>query len=180
MKPFTRLPRALVAGLIALGILMFLVFPAEGAYSIGFESERIEITSSDTSGLAYDQVFTVAGRSSLDQVWFCVRGPGGELATCPADVSGGTFRTDIHLRFGPGTYTVWAGDNPTRFDGIIRFEVINRQQGDVRYLTPSAYVDSDHPDVVQLAGSLVQPTMGELEKLGVIYGWVTGNLSYDY
>lgn len=153
---------------------------AEGSYSVGFKSPAIEIIAPGTSGLSFDGTLPVQGKSSLDKVWFCLRGPGGELVTYSADVSGGNFQLDLPLRFGQGKYTVWAGDNNKNFDGKIRFEVENRQQQDTRYTAPSAYVDSEHPAVVSLAAKLAPPEMSDIEKLEAIHGWVTQNISYDY
>jgi transglutaminase-like putative cysteine protease len=92
----------------------------------------------------------------------------------------GSFKVEVQLRFGPGNYTIWAGDNPTRFDGIIRFEIINKLENDTRYISPSAYVDSSNQLVVDLVSQIVTPQMSETEKLKAIYGWVTGNIAYDY
>lgn len=154
--------------------------PVEGSYSTGFKSASIEITSPVTSGLPCEGILHTEGKSDLEQVWYCVRGPGGEIATYPAAVNNGRFQLDIYLRCGQGTYTIWAGDNPGHFDGRIRFLVENSSQSDTRYTAPSAYVDSDNKEITALAGALVRPQMTDMEKLQVIYDWVTGNISYDY
>jgi transglutaminase-like putative cysteine protease len=86
----------------------------------------------------------------------------------------------MQLRFGPGKYTIWAGDNSTRFDGVIRFELVNKLEKDTRYISPSAYVDSDNQSVVALAHEIVSPQMSETEKLKAIHDWVSGNIAYDY
>ncbi len=154
--------------------------PAEGTYSIGFRTASIEITKPVASGVSCDGILQTEGKSDLQQVWFCLRGPEGEIATYPVPVSNGRFQANIHLRFGPGTYTVWAGDNPYHFDGKIRFLVENRSQSDTRYLAPSAYVDSDNGKVAALASALANARLTDREKLEAIYDWVTGNISYDY
>lgn len=154
--------------------------PAEGAYKVGFRTASIEITMPVTSGFSCDGVLQTEGKSDLQQVWFCLRGPGGEIATYPVPVNNGRFQVDIHLRFGPGTYTVWAGDNPNHFDGKIRFLVENRSQSDTRYTAPSAYVDCDSEKVVALASALAGARLTDREKLEAIYDWVTGNIDYDY
>jgi transglutaminase-like putative cysteine protease len=92
----------------------------------------------------------------------------------------GEFNLDIWLRFGAGTYTIWAGDNPNRFDGKIRIVLESSFNQDLRYLAPSAYVDSTNPRLIKLTNSLLKPSMTELEKTKAIYDWVTRNISYDY
>ncbi len=169
--------------ILCLGLIFTLIYftsPANAGYSTGLKSQTIEITSPDANGLKCDGEISLAGLSKLDRVWFCLRGPNGEVVIHPADVEAGRFHLTIQLRFGPGTYTVWAGDNQSKFDGVIRFQVINRLERDTRYTSPSAYIDSDNPDVVALAGELTGPEMSDMEKLQAIHGWVTKNLAYDY
>lgn len=153
---------------------------ASAAYSVGFSTSSIQITSPSSSGFSCDGNLTIEGKSGLERVWFCVRGPAGELSTYPADVWNGSFKLDIQLRFGPGKYTIWAGDNSTRFDGKIRFELNNELEKDTRYISPSAYVDSDDQSVVDLVYQIVTPQMSETEKLKAIHDWVAGNIAYDY
>lgn len=165
-------------------VLVFVLFgfssEADASYSVGFKTPVIEITSPGSDDLTFDGILPVEGKSSLGKVWFCLRGPAGELVTYYADVSGGSFKLDLPLRFGQGKYTVWAGDNNKKFDGKIRFEVNNRQMLDTRYTAPSAYVDSNHPEIVSLAAELTSPEMTDLQKLQAIHKWVTENISYDY
>lgn len=168
-----------ISTLILVSLLISSV-PASAEYSIGFKTSTIQITSPSSSGFSCEGYITINGTSSLDRVWFCVRGPAGELATYPADVQGGSFKLDMQLRFGPGKYTIWAGDNSTRFDGKIRFQLNNKLEKDTRYISPSAYVDSDDKSVVDLVYQIVTPQMSETEKLKAIHEWVTGNIAYDY
>ena len=152
----------------------------DAAYSIGFGTKDIEITSPDKNGLPFDGSLTIEGKTSLPEVWLCVRGPGGEVETYPADVSEDEFEVRVNLRFGKGAYTVWAGDNPRKFDGKIRFEVKNTGAEDTRYLAPSAYVDSNHEDVKALAVGLTAAGMTDMEKIRAIHKWATSNIEYDY
>jgi hypothetical protein len=172
--------RVLLILLICTSLLMGTGLTVQAAYSVGFKSAAIEITSPDTNGQAFDGSLYVEGKTGLSQIWLCVRGPEGELETYPAEVTDDEFRVRLHLRFGKGTYTVWAGDNPTKFDGKIRFEVKNSVTEDIRYTAPSAYVDSSHKDVQALAKSLVRPTMTDMEKVQAIHDWAASNIKYDY
>ncbi|MFX4263657.1 transglutaminase domain-containing protein [Pelotomaculum propionicicum] len=175
---FTK--KALFISTVILVSLLIFSVPASAGYSIGFSNSVIQISSPSSSGFNCEGNLTIEGTSDLDQVWFCVRGPAGDLITHPADVQGGSFKLNIELRFGPGKYTIWAGDNPTRFDGVIRFELNNKLDKDTRYISPSAYVDSDNQLVIDLANQIVMPQMGETEKVKAIHDWVAGNIAYDY
>lgn len=166
--------------LICTSLMIGIGITADAAYRTGFKTNDIEITSPDTNNKSFDGSLIVEGRTSLPEVWLCVRGPKGEVETYPAKVSEGSFQAALHLRFGAGTYTVWAGDNPKKFDGKIRFEIKNTTAEDTRYLTPSAYVDSDHKDIKDLANELVQPSMTDMEKMRAIHSWVASNIEYDY
>ena len=153
---------------------------AEAAYSIGFKTKDIEITSPGKNGLSFDGSLIVEGKTDLPGVWLCIRGPEGELETYPAKTEDGSFMVEVHLRFGKGTYTIWAGDNPRKFNGKIRFEVKNTDAKDTRYLAPSAYVDSDHEDIKALAEDLTDSDMTDMEKIQAIHHWVASNIKYDY
>ncbi|MGB9793122.1 MAG: transglutaminase-like domain-containing protein, partial [Thermacetogeniaceae bacterium] len=164
---------------LLLALLLFSL-PAEAAYRTGFKSSNIEVISPSRSGLECEGFLTIEGRTSLERVWFCLRGPSGEIITWPAAAQNGYFRTKAWLRYGPGIYTIWAGDNPRHFDGSIRFEAYNRGREDLRYLSPSPWVDSDNPEVIALANSLIRPEMTERERLLAIHDWVAAQIAYDY
>ncbi len=152
---------------------------AEAAYSVGFKSNVIEITSPNRNLIELSGDLTVTGKTSLEQVWLAVRGPGGEIETYPVYPVKGSFTQKMSLRFGKGTYTVWAGDNPRQFDGTIRFQVINKAEEDRRYLAPSAYVDADDQEIVKLAASITAACKTETQKARAIHDWVAGNIVYD-
>jgi hypothetical protein len=172
--------KAILIFVICTSLLLGTGVTAEAAYSIGFKTKYIEITSPDKNGLPFDGCLIVEGKTDLPEVWLCLRGPEGELETYPAKAEDGSFKVNVNLRFGKGTYTVWAGDNPRKFDGKIRFKVKNTETEDMRYLAPSAYVDSDHEDIKTLAEELISPDMTEMEKIHAIHRWVTSNIEYDY
>ena len=180
MKSKSFMKKAFFISTVILVSLLIFSVPASAAYSVGFSNSYIQISSPASSGFSCEGNLTIEGTAGLDRIWFCVRGPAGELLTYPVDVRDGSFSLDIQLRFGPGKYTIWAGDNPTRFDGIIRFELHNQLAKDTRYAAPSAYVDSDNQSIVALAGQIATPQMSETEKLEAIHDWVAGNIAYDY
>ncbi len=172
-------------GLITLIFVVSLTFiftdaQAQASYSTGFRNSKIQITTPSSSGISCDGSLWVEGTSSLDAVWFCIRGPQQELTTWKAEVKDDTFGTLINLRFGYGQYTIWAGDNGQRFDGTIRFLVNNRISEDIRYTSASMYVDSNNSDIVDLAAAIAPADLSSREKLENIHSWVTNNIVYDY
>jgi hypothetical protein len=153
---------------------------AQASYSTGFKSSKIQITTPDRSGISCNGSLLIQGTSSLDVVWFCIRGPKQELTTWKAEVNDRAFCTTINLRFGSGQYTIWAGDNAQRFDGTIRFLVNNQDRVDSRYTAASLYVDSNHSAIVELAASLAPDDISPRDKMENIHSWVTSNIAYDY
>jgi hypothetical protein len=167
---------------IILALVLFLTIittPAYAAYSVGFGNANIQITSPSINNAQYEKFLTIAGTSSLSKVWLCLRGPNGELSVYPLDVQNGSFQKDIWLRFGPGKYTIWAGDNEKQFDGKIRFEVQNTSSDNYFPLTPSGYVNSDDLLVQNTVKSVIREDMNDLAKAKVIHDWVVKNIVYD-
>ena len=180
MRRIDTTKKALFITMVLLVSVLCFSLPASAEYSTGFSNSAIQITAPSSSGFESEGNLSIEGTSKLEQVWFCVRGPAGELATYPADVQDGSFKLDMQFRFGPGKYTIWAGNSSTNFDGVIRFELVNKLAVDTRYISPSAYVDSNNQSVVDLVYQIVTPQMGETEKLKAIHGWVTSSIAYDY
>ncbi|MEN6348012.1 MAG: transglutaminase-like domain-containing protein [Syntrophomonas sp.] len=152
---------------------------AAGTYSIGFDSSQIHVETPRSSGITCSGDLQVNGSSELDVVWFCIRNPQNELTTARANVQGGQFDTTLNLSMGAGQYTVWAGDNPRKFDGKIRFLVENKASQDNRYASPSLYVDSENSSIVQLAATIAPDNLSDIEKLRNIHNWVTNHIAYD-
>lgn len=172
--------KGIIICMVLLSSPLLFNIPAEAASRTGFKSSKIEIYSPSRSGVECDGSLTIEGTTSLERIWFCLRGPAGEILTWPAAAQNGCFRLQVRLRYGPGIYTIWAGDNPRHFDGLIRFEAYNREQEDMRYLSPSPWVDSDNPEVIALANSLIRPEMKERDRLLAIHDWVAAHITYDY
>lgn len=148
-------------------------------YSIGFATSEIQIINPPNSGMEVHGMLPITGTASVDEVWFCVRGPQDEVEVQNAQVIEGEFSIEIALRFGPGKYTIWAGKNKTSFDGKIRFTTNNVIE-DNRYTSSSIYVNCDDPEIISLSNSLVNDDMTDLEKAKAIHDWVAGNIEYDY
>ena len=166
--------------LLVLLISISFAIPTYAASQISFVSDVTEITAPAESGLFYPGKVKIEGISQLERIWLCVRGPAGEVTNYPVNVINNSFQYKLSLRFGPGTYTIWVGQDSQNFDGNIRFEVINSLNEDLRYSEPSAYIDSNNKIVTSLSNSLIKSEMTDEEKLEAIYRWVTKNISYDY
>ena len=172
--------KILTAVFTTLFFLTALTPNAEAAdYSVGFKSSNIEITSPTVNNAEFAKKLTITGKSSLNTVYLLLRGPNGELSVYPVPVHNGTFQKEIWLRFGAGEYTIWAGDNATKFDGKVRFVVRNTSTEDYFALTPSGYVNSDDPLIQEIKNTLIQEGMDDLTKLKVIHDWVASNITYD-
>ncbi|MGI6420640.1 MAG: transglutaminase domain-containing protein [Syntrophomonadaceae bacterium] len=177
-----KLVKYLSIGLLTLALLI-LCDPfgqAQAYYYSGLENSDIKITNPNKSIISCNDSLLIEGSSNLDLIWFAIRGPQEELNLWKAEVIDGTFSTTINLRFGSGIYTIWAGANPQRFDGSIRFLVDNQSSSDNRYLTPSIYVDCQQAEIIQLAATIAPAGMSAKEKVKNIHSWITQNIEYDY
>ncbi len=174
-----RTRRAVLLGLLLSFAVANACFAAADGYRVGFSTPAIRILTPASDGLTFDGLSRLEGASTLETVWFCLKGPGGEITTFPAPVVGERFGVDVYLRFGPGTYTIWAGPSQGTFDGTIRFTVVNALAQDTRYLSPSAYIDSTDASIGKQANLLAKPGMSDLERLQAIYDWVSSNIVFD-
>ncbi len=97
-----------------------------------------------------------------------------------------SFDDSFYLRFGPGTYEVMLSvpeikeENSDRFRyfGFAKFEVESTSE-DQRDLLPSRGVESDAPEIKELAGQLTNGLTTDREKAEAIYKYVASNISYD-
>jgi hypothetical protein len=97
-----------------------------------------------------------------------------------------SFDDSFYLRFGPGTYEVMLSvpeikeENSDRFRyfGFAKFEVESTSE-DKRDLLPSRGVQSDAPEIIELAGQLTNGLTTDREKSEAIYKYVASNISYD-
>lgn len=97
-----------------------------------------------------------------------------------------SFEDSFYLRFGPGTYEVMLSvpeikeENSDRFRyfGFAKFEVESTSE-DKRDLLPSRGVESDAPEIKELAGQLTNGLTTDREKAEAIYKYVASNISYD-
>lgn len=97
------------------------------------------------------------------------------------------FNDYFHLRFGPGSYEVSISvpeitttkNDYFRYYEVAKFEIISSAEQDKRDILPSRGIESDSPQIIELANSLTKGKTSELEKSKAIYDFVTKNISYD-
>ncbi|MEH7390342.1 transglutaminase domain-containing protein [Bacillus sp. JJ1474] len=98
-----------------------------------------------------------------------------------------TFDDSFYLRFGPGTYEVTVSvpeikeknSDYFRYFGFAQFEVESKALKDERDLLPSRGVQSDAPQIEELAKELITGKSTDREKSKAIYDYVAQNISYD-
>lgn len=98
-----------------------------------------------------------------------------------------TFDDYFHLRFGPGKYEVSISvpeitstkNDYFRFYEVAKFYIISSTDQDKRDLLPSRGVESDSPQIIELANTLTKGKTSELEKSKAIYDFVANTISYD-
>ncbi len=163
---------------VILLILACCTTSAQAEYDISYRNSCIRIST--PVGNTQNGAAEVTGKAAISEVWFCVRGPNDELTKYKADVVNGIFKAKLYLRFGPGEYTVWAGDNSYRFDGSIRFEIHNYGSSDNRYIAPSMYADSEHQQIIEQAQELELTGLSDREKIEMIHNWMALNIAYDW
>ncbi len=97
-----------------------------------------------------------------------------------------SFDDSFYLRFGPGTYEITVSvpeikeenSNRFRYFGFAKFEVESTGE-DKRDLLPSRGIESDAPEIIQLAKEITKGIGTEREKVKAIYDYVAKNVSYD-
>lgn len=153
---------------------------AQAFYYSSLKNSNIQITAPGGSSINCNDSLVIEGSSNLEEIWFGIRGPQQELSLWKTEVNEGVFSTTINLRFGSGQYTIWAGADPQRFDGTIRFLVHNQSVADNRYMAASIYVDSHQSEIIDLAAAIAPESMSAREKAENIHSWITQNIKYDY
>lgn len=97
------------------------------------------------------------------------------------------FDDSFYLRFGPGTYEVTVSvpeikeenSDYFRYFGFAQFEVESNALKDERDLLPSRGVQSDAPQIQELAKDLTSGKSTDREKAKAIYDYVAQNIRYD-
>ncbi|MCL6460026.1 MAG: S-layer homology domain-containing protein, partial [Gorillibacterium sp.] len=87
----------------------------------------------------------------------------------------------IYLRHGAGEYRILLGysDENGNYleDGV--FYITNIDLVDHTFLFPEHGVQSEHPEIIQLAESITNGLISDYDKTKAIHDWVTRNIAYD-
>jgi len=120
-----------------------------------------------------------------------------ELQEILIEVTKGTKKTDfiaknlngriektIYFPFGKGSYNVnlyksKTADTELYDDGQLEFQVNNGDERDMEFLLPSDDVESDNPEILDMAKEITKNCTNDMEKSKAIHDWVAMNISYD-
>ncbi|MBM4762885.1 transglutaminase-like domain-containing protein [Bacillus sp. B15-48] len=98
-----------------------------------------------------------------------------------------SFDDHFYLRFGSGTYEITVSvpeikeknSDYFRYFSFAQFEVESTAAEDLRDLLPSRGVQSDAPEIIELASQITNGMTNDREKTKAIYEYVAKNVSYD-
>ncbi|MCS0674741.1 transglutaminase family protein [Cytobacillus firmus] len=162
-------------------------------YSKTYEERGVALEYPQYGGEESDGVFSVKGKidpqaefgPETDHIYITTK-KGEDEALDVIPVEDFSFDDSFYLRFGPGTYEVTLSvpeikeenSDYFRYYGFAKFEVESTGE-DKRDLLPSRGVQSDAPQITELAKELTEGISGEREKAKAVYDYVAKNVSYD-
>lgn len=162
-------------------------------FSKTYEERGVALEYPQYGGEKSDGVFSVKGKidpqaefgPETDHIYITTK-KGEDEALDVIPVKDFTFDDSFYLRFGPGTYEVTLSvpeikeenSDYFRFYGFAKFEVESTGE-DKRDLLPSRGVQSDAPQITELAQELTEGVNSEREKAKAIYDYVAKTVSYD-
>lgn len=112
---------------------------------------------------------------------------GKDKATYFIPVKNYRFEDAIPFRFGPGKYevTLFVPDLKNknrdffRFYNVATFEVTSHVDKDYRHLLPSRGIESNHPQIKQLAQQVTKGQQTDRQKAKAIFRYVATYMDYD-
>ena len=112
---------------------------------------------------------------------------GEDLALEVIPINNYSFDHFFYLRFGPGKYEISISvpeitstkNNFFRYYEVAKFEMLSTIEQDKRDILPSRGVESDSPQIIELANNLIKDKISERDKTKAIYDFVANNISYD-
>ncbi|WP_163141751.1 transglutaminase-like domain-containing protein [Bacillus sp. 22-7] len=162
-------------------------------FSKTYEERGVALEYPQYGGEKSNGVFSVKGKidpqaefgPETDHIYITTK-KGEDEALDVIPVKDFTFDDSFYLRFGPGTYEVTLSvpeikeenSDYFRFYGFAKFEVESTGE-DKRDLLPSRGVQSDAPQITELAQELTEGVSSEREKAKAIYDYVAKTVSYD-
>ncbi|WP_404357116.1 transglutaminase-like domain-containing protein [Cytobacillus firmus] len=162
-------------------------------FSKTYEERGVALEYPQYGGEKSDGVFSIKGKidpqaefgPETDHIYITTK-KGEDEALDVIPVKDFTFDDSFYLRFGPGTYEVTLSvpeikeenSDYFRFYGFAKFEVESTGE-DKRDLLPSRGVQSEAPQITELAQELTEGVNSEREKAKAIYDYVAKTVSYD-
>lgn len=162
-------------------------------FSKTYEERGVALEYPQYGGEKSDGAFSVKGKidpqaelgPETDHIYITTK-KGEDEALDVIPVKDFTFDDSFYLRFGPGKYEVTLSvpeikeenSDYFRFYGFAKFEVESTGE-DKRDLLPSRGVQSDAPQITELAKELTEGISGEREKAKAVYDYVAKTVSYD-
>jgi hypothetical protein len=162
-------------------------------FSSTYLERGVTLTSPQFGGVESDGLFTIKGMidpkaefgPETTHIYITTK-KGEDEALDVIPVEDFTFDDSFYLRFGPGTYEVMLSvpeikeknSDTFRYFGFAKFEVESTSP-DKRDLLPSRGVESEAPQIKELATELINGLTTDREKAEAIYKYVASNISYD-
>lgn len=145
----------------------------------GKKLSRLTDTTTDNSTVEYNVKFN----DGTKWVWFKVS-KDHEVKNQVIPVDNGVMKGNLYLTFGPGQYNVkvltsTSNDRQDYFYEIKDFIVNNEDKRDMRHLMPSEYVESNSPEIINLAKKITKGCSSDMKKTRAIHDWVATNIAYD-
>ncbi|MFG6497538.1 transglutaminase-like domain-containing protein [Fictibacillus sp. UD] len=163
-------------------------------YSSAYKEKGFNLETPEVSGEKADLAYTIKGSvdpsgkdANKTDVVFVQTTKGDLKAMYAIPVKNNKFEGEFFLRFGPGEYeiSVMAPDFMSTngymqyFVGVAGFTVENTNAQDQRFTLPSRGIQSDAPEIKNLAAQLTKNKKTEKEKALAVYEYVAKNVSYD-
>lgn len=117
--------------------------------------------------------------------WMCFKvNKGMESKNEFIPVNNGVMKGRIYLPYGTGEYSVnsLTSNNAAQYGYYYQwkdFKVNNEDTRDMRFLSPDTDVQSDSEEIINLAYSITQGCVSNMDKTLAIHDWVSSNIAYD-
>jgi transglutaminase-like putative cysteine protease len=139
--------------------------------------------------MTQDSSFQVPGTVPANARWLAVAASkdGREVLFSYVSAKPGASLPVVYLSDGPGIYTITVyqsdgirvTDKDHKISSFKQLQVKNEDPRDHQYLLPSLQVQSDAPEIIELAQSITRGKESDDEKAKAIHDWVATTLSYD-
>lgn len=126
--------------------------------------------------------FTGEVPADADQILVTIQRVGERIEQSLFPVERRSFSRNVYLRQGPGDYSVKAYKcrrAELQCSWLAEFAVRNADSRDQAFLLPSTQVQSDSPEVLELAAKITEGARSDLERSKLIHDFVAGEIAYD-